>query len=151
MATPLPLSNNRMATPPPTPSVKCHYHSSVGVVGPNVSIINYYACACGQAFHSYCYSLGILRKNILGHFDAGNTDHPCLKIACKKERYGSFTRQRFFVLRHKIGCDCQMLIISIHKNASTINMNMKLLEPSILELFCGNSVIARSVLPSTSR
>ncbi len=76
-----------MATPiSPPPATKCHYRSC-SVVGPNNPRINCYAPGCDRAFHSYCYDLGVLRKNILGHFDLSNLQAPYLKIACKKECY----------------------------------------------------------------
>ncbi len=76
-----------MATPiSPPPATKCHYRSC-SVVGPNNPRINCYAPGCDRAFHSYCYDLGVLRKNIMGHFDLSNLQAPYLKIACKKECY----------------------------------------------------------------
>jgi hypothetical protein len=84
-------NNNRMATSvSPLPAValvtKCHYRSC-GVVGPNNPRIDCYAPGCDRAFHSYCYDLGVLRKNVLGHFDLRNLQAPFLKIACKKDCY----------------------------------------------------------------
>jgi hypothetical protein len=71
-----------MATPvSPPPTTKCHYRSC-GVAGPNNPRVNCYAPGCDQAFHLYCYDLGVLRKNLLGHLQA-----PFLKIACTKECY----------------------------------------------------------------
>ena len=76
-----------MATPiSPPPTTKCHYRSC-GVAGPNNPRINCYAPGCDRAFHSYCYDLGVLRKNLLGHFDLRNLQAPFLKIACKKDCY----------------------------------------------------------------
>ncbi len=75
-----------MATSPVALATKCHYRSC-GVVGPNTPRINCYAPGCDRAFHSYCYDLGVLRKNILGHFDTSNLEAPFSKIACKKECY----------------------------------------------------------------
>jgi hypothetical protein len=71
---------------PPEPTSKCHY-CSCGVAGPNNPRINCYAPGCDRAFHLYCYDLGVLCKNILGHSDASNLEAPFLKIACKKECY----------------------------------------------------------------
>jgi hypothetical protein len=81
-----------MATSPPAPTMKCHY-CSCGVAGPNNPRINCYAPGCDQAFHLYCYDLDVLRKNILGHFDASiNFKAPFLRIACKKEWYKKASR-----------------------------------------------------------
>jgi hypothetical protein len=57
------------------------------VAGPKIPRIKCYAPGCDRAFHSYCYDLGVLYKNILGHFDASNLEAPFLKIACEKECY----------------------------------------------------------------
>jgi hypothetical protein len=45
------------------PSNKCHYRSCA-VVGSNVpSRLICYALGCDRVFHSYCYDLGVLRKD----------------------------------------------------------------------------------------
>jgi hypothetical protein len=82
-----------MATPPPAPSTKCHY-CSCGVVGSKVTRINCYAPGCDRVFHLYCYSQGVLIKNNLEHFDDNNTEHPFLKIACKKGCYKKALRHQ---------------------------------------------------------
>jgi hypothetical protein len=53
----------------------------------NTPRIDCYAPGCDRAFHSYCYDLGVLHKNLLSHLDASNSEHPFLKIAYKRECY----------------------------------------------------------------
>jgi hypothetical protein len=82
-------NKNRMMTPNNTApsSNKCHYRSCAVLVGSDVPRLICYAPGCDRVFHSYCYDLGVLRKNILVHFDDGNKEHPFLKIACRKNCY----------------------------------------------------------------
>jgi hypothetical protein len=72
------------STPPPAPTTRCKFRSC-RVSTANTPRIECYAPGCDRALHSFCYDLGVLRKNLLGHFDASNPEHPFLKIACKKE------------------------------------------------------------------
>ena len=73
-----------MATPPPAPSLKCHYRSC-RFAGSNHPRITCYAPGCDRALHSFCYDLGVRRKNVLDHFDPSNLEPPFSKIACRKD------------------------------------------------------------------
>jgi hypothetical protein len=64
--------------------MKCNFRSCV-IDKPDIPKIECFAPGCDRFFHSYCYDLGVLRKNYLEHFDPSNSEDPFSKIACTKD------------------------------------------------------------------
>ena len=58
---------------------------SCKVVGPNVPRFECYAPHCHKVLHSYCYDLGVRRRNLQEHFDPTNPAPPFVLVAYTKK------------------------------------------------------------------
>jgi hypothetical protein len=82
----------------------------------------------------------------LGEIECQKDTAELLALAFTPSVTGCSLGRDFLLHNTKSDASVRRLIILIHKNATTMDMNIKLLKPSILELFCGNSVTTRTVL-----
>jgi hypothetical protein len=61
----------------------CDYRSC-NVVGP-IPKLECYTPYCRKLLHSYCYDLGVRRRNLQEHFDSSNPEPPFALVACTKK------------------------------------------------------------------